>query len=313
MIYFGKTAKRKTQKKARCKTMNKNYIVPSFKDGRVFISPVIGCCGGCKYCYLKLRNLTAPKLNCLSIEKILALITENKEFIAGKNGTIISMGAWGDIFQTDRFIDMSINLIIELIKLGNPIQFMSKYKLDISLISKLAKYVQYTNQVLYSTTITTIDKWKTIEPNTVSPEERIKTCKEFKNQGIESNVLIKPFIPGTTDLELDKIIYLLKEYNITYCVIGKLYISDDILKSLGKDCLINADALELSTLDCNGNIKIQATQVKTLYKYIEKFRENGINAFFKSSCVNSNINKTNNPSNYYFNNDEYCINCGNCK
>ena len=190
---------------------------------------------------------------------------------------------------------------------------MSKYKLDISLISKLAKYVQYTNQVLYSTTITTIDKWETIEPNTVSPEERIKTCKEFKNQGIESNVLIKPFIPGMTDLELDKIIYLLKEYNITYCVIGKLYISDDILKSLGKDCLINTDVLELSTLDCNGNIKIQATQVKTLYKYIEKFRENGINAFFKSSCVNSNINKTNNPSNYYFNNDEYCINCGNCK
>ena len=38
----------------------------------------------------------------------------------------------------------------------------------------------------------------------------------------------------------------------------------------------------------------------------------GINAFAKSSCVNANILKCQNPSGYHNSESEYCIMCGNC-
>ncbi len=287
--------------------------VPNYLDGRVFVSPAIGCSGGCKYCYLRIHSLKQPLINPIGKDRLIASVTENKNVVPGKGGTIISVGAWGDIFQNKAFSDYSLSIIEELVSLGNQIQFMSKYQIDEKSIERIAKIQLYPNQILYSTTITTIDLWKQIEPNTASPKNRLKTCYLFKNHGIESNVLIKPFITGITDKEIDSIIDLLLLYEISYCVLGVFYYTDEILNNMKNSILADYVKSEQSILDCNGNIKITSTRISDLQEYITKFQKNGIKTFLKSSCVNANINQNNNPSNYFFNHDNYCIMCGNCK
>ena len=109
---------------------------------------------------------------------------------------------------------------------------MSKYVLDEKSISQISDSIQFNNQVLYSTTITTLKYWKMIEPFTASPIKRLETCETFLRYGVENNVLIKPVLPGITDLEITELLDLLKKHNIHYCVVRKLYYDDDILRSL---------------------------------------------------------------------------------
>ena len=299
--------------KTKDETMNTDIIQPKFKDGRVFVSPVIGCNGGCKYCYLKLRNLNKPSLNNLGVSSLIEQITSHQDFISGKNGTIISIGAWGDIFQNIKAVNYSVELIIELMKLGNPIQFMSKYGVDSKNASRIANNIQYHNQMLYSTTITSLEKWDELEPFTFSPKKRLDTCNLFQEYGIESNVLIKPFLPGITDIEFEHIIDLLIERGIKYCVVGKLYLNKEIQYNLIHSGIMCENIIkEHSTLDCNGDIEINSSSITSLYDFIKKHNDKRIKIFLKSSCVNSNINQTNNPSNYFINHSRYCINCGNC-
>ena len=292
--------------------MTNDVCIPNYKDGRIFVSPVIGCVGGCKYCYLKLRNIQKVIENPVGVDKILSYITHNPQYVSGEFGTIISIGAWGDIFQNPMSTRISLSYIRELIKLGNPIQFMSKYSLEPDLIQQVAKQRLYTDQLLYSTTVTTHSYWQMIEPFTSSPEKRLETCYEFKKYGVANNVLIKPFIPGVTDKDISRIIYLFKKYEIKHCVLGKLYINDAIFKDLESVHQLGAFSTEDSQLDCHGEISITSTSIDEFSDYIQLFKDNGINAFLKSSCINANLHHTNNPSNYYTDNSKYCIHCGNC-
>ena len=167
--------------------------------------------------------------------------------------------------------------------------------------------------MLYSTTITSLKKWDELEPFTFSPKKRLDTCNMFQEYGIESNVLIKPFLPGITDIEFEHIIDLLIERGIKYCVVGKLYLNKEIQYNLIHGGIMCENIIkEHSTLDCNGDIEINSSSITSLYDFIKKHNDKRIKIFLKSSCVNSNINQTNNPSNYFINHSRYCINCGNC-
>lgn len=296
--------------------MQKNYekLLPEYDDGRFFVSPVLGCIGGCAYCYLPVKNYTVPKKNDISVSEIKNIAESIKEFVFGREGTIISVGAWGDIFpaHSEEITTHSVELILELLTWENPIQIMSKNAPSEELIDKIAAAVRYEGQLLYSTTITTIKRWKEIEPNTASPEERLNVCQMFKKRGISTNVEIKPFIGGVTDAEIEIISKQLVEHNIDYCVVGVLYYNENVLQNLSRITRLAEAEGQKNHLDCNGNIPLESTSIMALRKHILYLRSKGINAFAKSSCVNANILKCKNPSGYYDKENEYCIMCGNC-
>lgn len=300
--------------------VNKDLLLPNYDDGRIFISPVLGCIGGCKYCYLEIQNYFLPRENMITFDDIMNFIEQCDIFEYGKCGTIISIGAWGDIFPPNSTYlrNKSIDLICKILHIGNPVQIMSKFSIDNDTVNIICKAQIYQNQLLYSTTITTINYWKIFEQNTSSPIERMETCKKFSSYGVITNVLLKPFLLGITDLELDTISKVIVSNGIKYCVVGILYWDEKIEKKLYSirthsfDPIINSDNNTTSHLDCNGKIQLNATDVLSLKKYVNLLRKNGINAFLKSSCVNSNIQHTKNPSKYFEMNSDYCLKCGNC-
>ena len=296
--------------------------LPEYNKGRMFVSPIVGCMGACTYCYLQLKNFSAPKINNCSIETSIELMYETPNFISGKNGTIISVGAWGDIFppQDVKKAKYSIMWIGKLLKLGNPVQIMSKNKLDPKYISEICNSITYKNQLLYSSTITSFKHWMEIEPGTDCPMDRLKTCLEFGRNGVATNVMIKPFLPGITDNETQLFVKSLIEYNITYCVAGILYWNDKILNKLQHNKILhNTIDLIMSSqgikkLDCNSIELLSAFSTDLLDDFIKDMKEYQITVYKKSSCVNSNLLGRYNQSNYFkIDLDHYCVDCGNCR
>ncbi len=295
-------------------------LKPTYVDGRFFVSPILGCRGACSYCYLHLHDYARPRKNEISIEEIRNTASMCPDFIFGKNGTIISVGAWGDIFphESPDLIEHSVSMITDLLQWGNPVQIMSKYVLPDQYINKIVDSVRYHGQLLYSTTITSIHDWRQIEPLTSDPIGRLETCLRFHKCGVPTNVLLKPYFPEVTGTELESIADLMLKYEIDYCTIGILYwdekIMDRILQNpfLSKKICFSKESDD-HYLDCDGYQKIHSDSVSSLLDSVHFLRTKGICAFLKSSCVNSNILKTVNPSGYFIQDSEFCIDCGNCR
>lgn len=281
-----------------------------YHEGRVFISPLIGCNGGCKYCYLpnEIEKFDIVRENKYKINKVIEKIKRDERVVLGKSGTIISIGAYCDIFpmnDKEELTETSIEWIVECLKLGNPVQIISKNLLDEKYVKELANQVQYENQLLYSTTITTVNKWSRIEPYTANPEKRLYTLALFKKHNIPTNLMIKPFIPGITDKEIDKFKEILRLEYIDYAVVGELYLTTSNVKE---------DEEKVSRiLDCTGEKKFKTLGEELLKDFINKIKDEN-KVFRKSSCVNANLLKVNNQSSYYLTmQGDYCVGCNNCK
>lgn len=300
-------------------TRNLDKLLPNYDDGRFFISPILGCNGTCSYCYLNIKHYNNPRANDISPELCREIAAKCKDFVWGRNGTIISVGAWGDIFPKGNktLTDTSVYLIKNLLEWGNPVQIMSKNMLSDEYITDITSSVMYSGQLLYSTTITSLDNWQRIEPCVASPLERLATCHKFHVYGIPTNVLLKPFLCGITDAEISSISDLLLEYSIDYCTLGIMYLSPEISEKISHNTFLRkhlkVNIQGTNHLDCNGSIIIPSTSISDLLPHIDMLRTKGISAFLKSSCVNANILSLENPSGYYKRNDKFCIHCGNCK
>ena len=299
--------------------MYDNKLMPNLKDGRFFVSPILGCTGGCAYCYLELNNYRAPRKNEVSVEEMHALAQKTLDFKWGKTGTIISVGAWGDIFpkHNEELVEYSVDVICELLKWGNPVQIMSKNTISQNSIDKIVSNVQFPNQLLYSSTITTILHWKKIEPAVSSPEERLETCLAFKRYNVPTNVLLKPFLLGITNIEIDEILDMLLKYKVDFCTLGVMYLNEKIKSKINKNGFLRDHISNIKTtnnfLDCNGEMTVGSTSIEMLMPYLEYAKNSGIQTFLKSSCVNANVLGIKNPSDYYETNNSYCVKCGRCK
>lgn len=287
-----------------------------YHDGRFFTSPLIGCTGACMYCYLRFDGIkNVVRKNKYSINEIITKITENENFVQGERGSIIAVGAYCDIFPLGRtdYIEHSIKWIKGLLLIGNPVQVISKNILDDYYIEELVENIMFNNQLLYSTTITTFKFHKIIEPNTSSPYDRLKILKSFNSKGIKTNVMIKPFLPNITSAEIENFRDEFLKNNVDYSVVGGFFVeSIEMIKSLYTKIGVDETDYEIKdeVLDCSEKTErvIYSDEIES---FIDKLKKS-IPVFKKSSCVNSNVLKAKNLTNYYELESTYCSKCGGC-
>lgn len=302
-----------------------NSRKPDFSLGRFFVSPILGCRARCSYCYIFSEGYNSQViLNKFTIDESIQWILNSKEYKPGINGSIISIGAWGDPFPPDNAEAKNYTLewVKNLCSLGNPVQLISRFALENSIVDTIASFIKYKNQILFSTSITTFRHWKEIELNTDSPLQRLETLQKFQGQGIPANIMIKPFLNGITDREIEDFIYYLNTYGIKYCVVGSLHWDKkiyDFMKKSGRgitqeitEFIENEKRLQL--FDCTSNQNLYTYHSQVLNNFIEQLKVTGVNVFKKSSCVNSHILEVHNVSLFYEDDpNSFCVKCGVCK
>jgi DNA repair photolyase len=294
--------------------------LPDYYNGRFFLSPILGCYAGCRFCYIYDKGYKyRPSINNFSIYDSIQHIQYHKKFKQGKEGSIISIGAWGDPFPQnyEDLTDFSLSWLKAVSKLENPIQIMSRFSLSDKVIQSIVNNSLYKGHILYSTSITSVQNSHILEPNADKPQARLKTISKMKNFGVLTNIMVKPFIAGVTDYDVFNFIATFREYHINYCVVGNLLVNENINKRMqkyyAKDHSLNSFR-ELEKLDCSPDDTFWVEDTARRSLFIKTLEENGIKVFRKSSCVNSYLLNQVNPANYYKEDPHsYCIRCGACE
>jgi DNA repair photolyase len=297
---------------------------PDYSLGRFFVSPILGCKAHCSYCYIFSEGYTSRIVrNNFTIDESIRWILDHAEYHQGNTGSILSVGAWGDPFppKDDEAIAYTLCWIKKLCELGNPLQLISRFALHNSTIEEISSYSKYKNQILFSTSISTFRSWQEIEPNTDPPIDRLKTLSRFLERGIPANLMIKPFLNGITNLEVEDFTASLLRFNIKYCVVGSLHWNEDIREFMRKtergitvemlDLMEEEERLQL--FDCTSEKKMYTYHSSLLDEFIAQLELAGVNVFKKSSCVNSHILQAPNVSLFYEDDpNNFCVKCGVC-
>lgn len=298
---------------------------PDFSLGRFFLSPILGCKARCSYCYIFSEGYTSKVfLNEFSIHESIEWILNHREYKPGINGSILSIGAWGDPFPPSNLEagEYTLEWLKALCDLRNPVQLISKFAIDESVINEICSFIKYENQLLFSTSISTFKHWKDIELNTDSPLERLEVLHSFHGRGIPTNVMIKPFLNGITDKEVKDFVQYFNQFKVRYCVVGSLHWNEfiyDFMKRTGRGVTeeISSQFIEnekrKQLFDCTTNQSLYTYSSSVLNDFISQLQSAGINVFKKSTCVNSNILKVNNVSLFYeIDPNNFCVKCGTC-
>ncbi len=294
---------------------------PEFSAGRFFISPVLGCPARCKFCYIYSQGLSRhATFNKVSIIETIQWIKKHPKFSEGPYGSVLSIGAMGDPFPPNINHDYIVDWIRELAKSSNPIQLISRFKIKEGIIKKLRQSIQYENQLLISTSISTFSLWKGIDGNAIPPEDRIKQLLKFKNSGFPTNLMIKPFLLNITerDLEIFTSDFVIDAIN-TFTV-GVFYWNDEIIHNFGENNLTTPkfpkELFEYSfnhDLVCSPKARYKTHDGRSLDRFIELLGKTGVPIFKNASCVSAWLLNVPHVSKLHVSDPlNLCVKCGNC-
>lgn len=182
-------------------------------EKRLFINTTLGCTARCSYCYLDSIGINKT-LECFAAEEIIKIFERTDQFIAGKEGTIISIGCYSECMDKNNK-EQTIKLIKYFIEKGNYIQMATKKVISYDDFKEIDNLLQFKNQLFIYISMPTISYSNTIERGTDNIEERVKNfklIKLFKN--IELVMYIKPVLQNITIRDLDKYIDIITEFNL---------------------------------------------------------------------------------------------------
>jgi DNA repair photolyase len=299
---------------------------PDFRGARAFLSPLLGCRAKCGYCYIRSfgYHQRIGVANGYGIENSLRDLYSHPGFQLGANGTIISIGAWGDPFPDEQPAERATSLqwAMAAMESGNPVQVMSRFNPGAEILGLLAGAQTRPGQVLYSTSITTATHWKLFERYSAPPADRMQALRIAKSLGMSTNVMVKPFIPGVTgsSAEVGAISALIRYAGPATVVVGD-YAFDSriatIVKALTQQAGLEPTSGESESgypLDCASSSVLEISKAeREVMTFVATLRSSGINAFRKSSCASAWVESADLGLRARQEMAGFCVSCGLCE
>jgi len=187
--------------------------------GRIFVNTDMGCKANCQYCYLPALDIVHGERKisaCQAIE-----IVENLEYyIAGKKGSIISIGCYSECMDENNIID-TIELVKHFIKRDNFVQLATKKKIEKIFFDEIIQCANVERRLWIYVSLPVITNYHFIEIGTDSPYERIKNFDACKRYKINSALYIKPYLEGITNQDITQYSKLVSRYDIP-AVVGEM-------------------------------------------------------------------------------------------
>lgn len=178
---------------------------PRFTPYSCDINPYRGCEHKCEYCYALYSHKFLDSENFYDDifykENIIQPLKKDLKRKKFKN-QLIGVGTVCDAYQPiEKHKEITRNMLDVFIEYKTPIYISTKSNLILRDIDKISKLAQVST-VYIAITITTLDKEiaSKIEPNVISPKERLAVAKELKEKtGAFVGLHIMPIIPGIND------------------------------------------------------------------------------------------------------------------
>ncbi|MBR5228944.1 MAG: radical SAM protein [Firmicutes bacterium] len=297
----------------------KNSILPDMGMGIVSISPVCGCSGGCRYCYLCLREVSKSDINGFGLPETLKWLRENPDFAEGEDGSILCLGSWGEIFPDAKSIRLEVYKWIEqLLLLENPMAIFTKGHLSAAEAKILYDLQKYPHQLMIFETVTSIEWAENIEPGCTYPEQRFQTLENCIKQGLDAVLYINPYLKGVTDADLEDMFKTCRDIKISDVIISPLFYNDRIIdkmagcepvKYIYKRLKSEKDSAERGMVTLAG--QVVADEIAQDYPVIEALAEKyGLSIFNHYMCALSRQYGRKNTA--FWGNAAICRDCGHC-
>ena len=186
---------------------------------RYSVNPYRGCSHGCSYCYARPGHEYLGMSAGLDFEtKVLVKFRAAelfREFLVKptwRPETIAFSGVTDCYQPAERQFHLTRACVDVAAECRQPIGIITKNALvlrDVDLFARLAEH----RAVRVSLSITTLDAKlaRVMEPQTSSPEARLRALRELSQAGIPTNVMVAPVIPGLTDSEMPAILTAARE------------------------------------------------------------------------------------------------------
>jgi len=173
------------------------------------LNPYRGCVHACHYCYARATHAYFG-LNAGSDFETQIFVKSNLVDVLRKelmrpswNGDSIAIGTATDAYQpAEGQFRLTRGALETLLAFRNPVGIVTKSTLilrDLDLLAELAAVAR----VRVYFTITTLDRdlWRSVEPGTPPPAQRLAAMARLNKAGVPTGVLMAPVLPGLTDSE----------------------------------------------------------------------------------------------------------------
>lgn len=183
-------------------------------------------------------------------------------------------------------------MIRVLASLGNPIQIISRYRVPRKVLTQIGEIAaERPRQILFSTSITSFSHSKFLEPGASPPLERLAMLSDATAEGIPTNLMIKPFLPGVTDADAETFRAKLEHHGVPYCTVGVFYHNRKIIRSLSMigHALLNRNDANAHPLVCRPQSTYQTSVNRPLLEFCSVLRSPDTRVFLNSACVSAVI------------------------
>ena len=178
------------------------------------INPYRGCSHGCSYCYARPSHAymgLSPGIDFetrLFYKQDAARVLEEQLAKPGYVCKSITLGANTDPYQPiEKRMRVTRSILEVLARTRHPVAIITKGALvlrDLDLLSDMAR--DQLASVAVSITTLDPDLKRAMEPQTASPQARLRTLAVLNEAGIPTAVMAAPVIPALTDHELEAIL-----------------------------------------------------------------------------------------------------------
>lgn len=171
------------------------------------LNPYRGCIHACHYCYARAThayfglNADDDFENKIFVKSNFVQVLRKELARPSWRGDQIAIGTATDAYQpAEGQFRLTRGALETLLAFRNPISIVTKSTLilrDLDLLTELATVAR----VRVYFTITTLDRdlWRSVEPGTPPPAQRLKAMKKLSGAGVPCGVLMAPVLPGLTD------------------------------------------------------------------------------------------------------------------
>jgi DNA repair photolyase len=171
------------------------------------LNPYGGCVHRCRFCFAVQYRVVAEQGTQQDFGTRLFVKTNFVEVLArelrrpGLQGEHLTLGTATDPYQP---VEGRYRLTRGALQLmrdhANPMSLLTKSPLivrDVDVLASLARIASA--EVFFSITTVDLDLWRTVEPGTANPFNRLRAMRSLREAGVTAGVMMAPILPGITD------------------------------------------------------------------------------------------------------------------